>query len=126
MTKVDPHLFLTTCRKKFLTPHLFSPSPPTKNLDPLLHFVNSIADSFSFLYSCQSGLHGCDGVSWSDFSITKCEGTVVKYRAYFNVQLITICPVVKSNVQCKKINVQLLHCQVADCHALCSCKSCLK
>jgi len=39
--------------------------------------------------------------------------------AYFNVQLITICAVVISKWQ-------LLYCPLADHHALCSCKSCLK
>jgi len=43
-------------------------------------------------------------------------------RAYFNVQLVTICAVVKSNFQCKMCSF----CQLADCHVLCSCKSCLK
>src|SRR6218665_1015330 len=47
-----------------------------------------------------------------------------KCRAYFNVQLVTICSVVRSTSAVQ--NVQLLHCQLADCHILCSCKSCLK
>ena len=47
-------------------------------------------------------------------------------RAYFNVQLITICAVAKS--KCSVLNVQLLYSQCADCHVLCSRrpKSCLK
>jgi len=32
----------------------------------------------SLTWICRSGLQDCGGVSWSDFSITKCEGTVVK------------------------------------------------
>jgi len=52
-------------------------------------------------------------------TLSKTYYALPQLRAYFNVQLITICAVVKSNVQ-------LLHCQLADCLVLCSCKSCLK
>src|SRR6218665_3651934 len=45
-------------------------------------------------------------------------------RAYFSVQLITICAVVKS--KCAVYYVELLHCQLVECQVLCSCKSCLK
>jgi len=45
-------------------------------------------------------------------------------RAYFSVQLLTICEVVKS--KCAELNVQLLHRQLANYQVLCSCKSCLK
>ena len=48
MTKFDPHLFFNPVSKIVLDYHLalLSTPPPTKNLDPHLHFDNSITAWF--------------------------------------------------------------------------------
>ena len=58
--------FSTSCRKKCSTPHLFSQPPPTKYLDPHLHFDNSITaySSTIWLYDiiivCDPPTSPCD------------------------------------------------------------------